>query len=227
MTAFADADLVVMNGLGLDDWVVNLMSDAGSEAPVLVLAEDLPGADTSPATRPGSANPHLWLNVAYAIGYVDRIESGARGRGSGRGRWLCRSGRMRIAAELSRPGRHSSASELAAIPEAQRRVVSFHDAFPYFAAAYGLEVVGTVVEAPGQDPSAGQVTALIDDIRHAGVSAILSEASSPPTWSSRSRPKRAWRWCPTCTATAWATRPATRMRALIRWDVERISEALR
>ena len=45
VTAFKDADLVVMNGLGLDDWVVNLMSDAGSEAPVIVLAENLPGAD--------------------------------------------------------------------------------------------------------------------------------------------------------------------------------------
>ncbi len=75
VTAFKDADLVVMNGLGLDDWVVNLMSDAGSEAPVIALAEDLPGADYIAGGEAGGTNPHLWLNVAYAIGYVDRIEA--------------------------------------------------------------------------------------------------------------------------------------------------------
>ena len=43
------------------------------------------------------------------------------------------------------------------MPVADRSVVSFHDAFPYFAAAYGLTIVGTVVDAPGQDPSAGAI----------------------------------------------------------------------
>jgi ABC-type Zn uptake system ZnuABC Zn-binding protein ZnuA len=55
-------------------------------------------------------------------------------------------------------------------------VVSFHDAFPYFAAAYDIEIVGVVVDAPGQDPSAGQIAALIGEIRDAGVQVILSES---------------------------------------------------
>ena len=62
-----------------------------------------------------------------------------------------------------------------ALPPDRRRIVSFHDAFPYFARAYGLEIVGVVVDAPGQDPSAGEVAALIDAIRASGARAILAE----------------------------------------------------
>jgi len=65
--------------------------------------------------------------------------------------------------------------QLGPIPPDNRRIVSFHDAFPYFARAYGLEIVGVVVPAPGQDPSAGELAALIDAIRAAHVSAVLSE----------------------------------------------------
>jgi ABC-type Zn uptake system ZnuABC Zn-binding protein ZnuA len=65
---------------------------------------------------------------------------------------------------------------MTAVPEADRTIISFHDAFPYFAAAYGLTVDGTVVDAPGQDPSASRVEALIAEIRAKGVKAILAEA---------------------------------------------------
>ncbi len=66
--------------------------------------------------------------------------------------------------------------KLGAIPEANRTVISFHDAFPYFAEAYGLTIDGTVVDAPGQDPSAGDVSALIKAIKDKGIKAIFAEA---------------------------------------------------
>lgn len=224
VTAFADADLVVMNGLGLDDWVVDLMSDAGSDAPVIVLAEDLPGADYIAGEEVGSINPHLWLNVAYAIEYVDRIEAalvdvdpaGADGyadRAAG-----YRSELVNLDA--------SARAELAAIPESRRRVVSFHDAFPYFASAYGLEVVGTVIEAPGQDPSAGQVTALIDAIQASGVSAILSEAQFPADLVEQIADETGVEVVADLYSDSLGDQPGDSFAGLIRWDVDRIAEAL-
>ena len=59
-------------------------------------------------------------------------------------------------------------------------IVSFHDAFPYFAAAYGLTVVGTIVDAPGQDPSAGEIAALVEAIRASGAKAVFGEAQFNP-----------------------------------------------
>ena len=55
-----------------------------------------------------------------------------------------------------------------------------HDAFPYYARAYGLDVVGVAVGAPGQDPSAAEITALVDTIRQTGVKAVFAEDQFSP-----------------------------------------------
>jgi zinc/manganese transport system substrate-binding protein len=57
--------------------------------------------------------------------------------------------------------------------------VTFHDAFGYYARAYGITVVGVAVEAPGQDPSVQEIAALIEAIRAAGVTSIFSEVQFP------------------------------------------------
>ena len=177
LRAVAGADLYVMNGLGLDDWLEKTIRAAGSGGPVLKLGVDLPGAVLLPGDSPSTQNPHLWMDVAYARG-------------------LCGSDRRR--AEVRRPGASAEIDQSAAaydqrladldawvrqqiatIPEANRRFVLFHDALPYFARAYGLTVVGVAVEAPGQDPSAGEIATLIDHIKASGVKAIFSEAQFP------------------------------------------------
>lgn len=223
--AFGEADLVVMNGLGLDDWAVDLVSEAGGRAPVLRLAEDLPGADYIADDEEGGTNPHLWLNVAYAIGYVDRIaaalsevdpdgESGYAERAAEYGAELD---------ELDTFARDT----LAAVSAGQRRVVAFHDAFPYFAAAYGLEVVGAVVEAPGQDPSAGQVAALIDAIRETGARAILSEDQFPSELVEQIADETGVAVVADLYSDSLGDPPGDSFAGMIRWDVERIAEALR
>ena len=69
-----DADLVVRNGLGLDDWLAALVADSGSAAPVVALAEDLDGVEYLAGGEPGEpVNPHLWLDPRLAARYADRI----------------------------------------------------------------------------------------------------------------------------------------------------------
>jgi ABC-type Zn uptake system ZnuABC Zn-binding protein ZnuA len=189
----ADADVIVMNGLGLDEWLRGLAEAAGSpEVPIVELAEDLDGVtylapgheeEASGAAASGdphageTANPHLWLDVSYAAKYVDRLieafstvdpdhaaDYAATG-GAYRDRLLALDASIR--------------ERMAAIAEDRRRVVSFHEAFPYFAAAYGLTIVDTVVDDPGQEPSAADIAALIEEIRAQGVSAIFSEIQFP------------------------------------------------
>ena len=53
--------------------------------------------------------------------------------------------------------------------------MTFHDAFAYFARAYEIKIVGVAIEAPGQEPSAKEIAALIDAIRVAGVTSVFSE----------------------------------------------------
>src|SRR5690349_15007125 len=62
-----EARMVFRNGLGLDDWLGKLVADAGTNAKVVALAENLPGVQYLGGDHVGEAtNPHLWMNVAYA-----------------------------------------------------------------------------------------------------------------------------------------------------------------
>jgi ABC-type Zn uptake system ZnuABC Zn-binding protein ZnuA len=173
------AKLVVANGLGLDDWLAALVTDAGSPAPIVRLGEGLTDVTYVGGSGAGKPpNPHLWLNVAYAVGYVTRIEAALAAADPGQ------AGAFRAAADAYRARLAVLDTEirarLAMLPAADRVVVSFHDAFPYFAAAYGLTIVGSIVAAPGQDPSAGEIANLVGQIRSSGAKAIFAEVQFSP-----------------------------------------------
>ncbi len=195
----AGANLIVMNGLGLDEWALSLLEAAGKgEEDVLELAE---GIDESNAWvylegeehdeeegeehseeegeehGHGGTDPHIWLDPKGAAIYVNRIAA-------------------RVAAELPEramaieSARDAGLAEIAALDEelrvgfaaveaSARKIVTFHDAFGYFARAYEIEIVGVAVEAPGQEPSAKEIAALIDAIKAAGVTSVFSEAQFP------------------------------------------------
>jgi manganese/iron transport system substrate-binding protein len=169
----ADADVVFLNGLGLDDWLAALVKDAGTSAPIIRLGENLDGVDYI-KDADGRVNPHLWLDVAYAAKYAERIGGALTEADPGHAADYA-SGLAAYRSVLGDLDAQAKA-RLAAIPEASRTVISFHDAFPYFAAAYGLTIDGSVVSAPGQDPSAGDVSALIRTVKERGVKAIFAEA---------------------------------------------------
>lgn len=173
------AQVMVANGLGLDGWLTGLASDAGTAAPILRLGEGLPDVTyLAGGGGEGAVNPHLWMNVAYAERYVDRIEAAlatADPPHADRYRASVGAYRARLASlDAEIRGRIGS------LPPARRVVVSFHDAFPYFAEAYGLTIVGSIVDAPGQDPSAGAVADLVAKIRSSRATAIFAEAQFNP-----------------------------------------------
>ena len=176
----AEADVVFLNGLGLDEWLASLVADAGAGAPAIRLGEDLPGVAYLTG-EPGSdgqggaaVNPHVWLNVAYAGKYAMRIGESLAAADPANAA-IYREGSAayaRTLADLDAEVR----TKMETIAPSDRTVLSFHDAFPYFAAAYGLTIDGTIVDAPGQDPSAGQIVQLVQVVREKGIHAIFAEA---------------------------------------------------
>jgi ABC-type Zn uptake system ZnuABC Zn-binding protein ZnuA len=226
----AEARLIVMNGLGLDDWLEDLLRNAAADdAPVVALAEDLPGVELIAGGDPdhddGAFNPHLWLAVPYAILYVDRIEAAlaaadpanaaayAAGADAYAGRLRDLDARVR--------------AQIDTIPAASRRIVTFHDAIPYFAREYGIEVVGVAVEAPGQEPSAAQIAALVEVIREAGVKAIFSETQFPSELVRRIAAETDAIVVADLYTDSLGDPPVTSYEAVIEWDVARLVEALR
>jgi ABC-type Zn uptake system ZnuABC Zn-binding protein ZnuA len=221
----ADADLIVTNGLGLDDWVANLARDSGTRAQILVLGEDLEGVTYLAGDGPeGTVNPHLWMDVRNASRYAVRIgEELARVDASHAGAYgaATKAYTQRLT-ELDAWARE----QIAAVPEARRKVVSFHDALPYFADAYGLEIVGTVIDAPGQDPSAGEVADLIEAIRATGASALFGEAQFNPDLARTIADEAGVTVVTDLYTDSLGDPPADSYEGLIRWDVDKVVEAL-
>src|SRR3990172_882629 len=159
----ARADLVFVNGLGLEGNVRDAI-DENAGGPVVELSEGLATLDS---------NPHLWLDPRLAARYVERIRDVLIEHD--------RQGRAQYEANartyLEQVGALDRETEAAvqSIPPERRKLVTFHDAFRYFATRYGLEIVAVVVRSPGQEPSAQDVARLTETLRSEGVPAVYKE----------------------------------------------------
>jgi len=171
----ADADLVVSNGVGLDDFLDDLIAAAGEEAASrLVLGE---GLET--ITVEGEENPHFWLDPSVvADRYIPAISAALTQLDPAGGDSYEASATAYI--DAIRAMDAANQAKVEKIPAANRKLVTFHDAFPYFAAHYGFELVGVIVENVGQEPTASELAALVETVRSAGVKAVFSEAQFSP-----------------------------------------------
>jgi len=211
---------------GLDDWLEKTMANAAPEGtPVLKLAVNLPGLELLPGESEGTQNPHLFLDVTYARAYADRIAASLKQADPAHA--------ADYDAGAAAYGQKLDAldawvrAQIEAVPEANRKIVTFHDAFPYYAREYGITIVGVAVEAPGQDPSAAQMAALIDAIKSAGVRAVFSEAQFPSKLADQLAAEAGVKVVSNLYSDALGDPPVTSYEALIRWDTERLVEALR
>src|SRR5207245_4658185 len=118
-------------------------------------------------------------------------------------------------------------SSIATIPEANRKLVVFHDAFPYYAREYGITIVGVAVEAPGQDPSAGYTATLIQAIRASGAKAIFSENQFPTKLVDQLASETGTTVVADLYDDALGDPPVTSYEAVITWDTDQLVKALK
>jgi ABC-type Zn uptake system ZnuABC Zn-binding protein ZnuA len=224
--AVSAARLLVMNGLGLDDWLEKTITNASATGtPLLKLGVDLPGVELLPGEDPGTQNPHLWMDVAYGELYVDRIAASLEQLDPAHAAQYdsqAAAYRTRLDALDA-----SVRSRIATIPEANRKLVTFHDAFPYYARAYGITIVGVAVQAPGQDPSAGYTAQLITAIKNAGVKAIFSEDQFPTKLVDQLGAETGVKVVSDLYDDALGDDPITSYEAVINWDTDQLVAALK
>ena len=165
----SEAKLVITNGLDLDKWVEPLLRNAKTGTPVVTVTDSLPDID---------GNPHMWFDPALATGYVDRIRDALIALDP-QGKEFYTVGALKYSGELLTMEVELKA-KIATIPADRRKLVTSHDAFPYFAKAFGFEIVGFAEPEPGKPPSAGELAALVEKVRSANVPAIFSEAGGSP-----------------------------------------------
>lgn len=165
----SEAKLVIANGQGLDKWVEPLLRNAKPGTPVVVMADGLPDID---------GNPHMWFDPALARGYVVKIRDALIALDPA-GKDFYTVSALKYSGELLTLETELKA-KVATIPPDRRKLVTSHDAFPYFAKAFGFEIVGFAEPEPGKPPSAGELAKLVEEVRSAHVPAIFSEAGGSP-----------------------------------------------
>ncbi|NNL47704.1 MAG: zinc ABC transporter substrate-binding protein [Acidimicrobiia bacterium] len=167
------ADLVVANGLLLEEGLLDLLAQAEADG-VRVLQV---GDSLDPIMRGQSEipDPHFWLDPMRMADAATLIASELITK-SPDVDWNQRA--SNYAAELQTAHQEITAT-LSTVPEDQRKLVTNHDALAYFASRYGFEIVGTVI--PGgsglADPSPAELTALVEIIRREDVKAIFTETT--------------------------------------------------
>jgi ABC-type Zn uptake system ZnuABC Zn-binding protein ZnuA len=218
----ANAKLIVSNGVGLDDFLDRLLaSGTGGQTPQLVLGDGIPTL-----TENGEQNPHFWLDpslvkqyylpkIAAKLTDVDptgKATSDANARTYG-------VTLDSLDAELK--------AQISTIPEANRKLVTFHDAFPYFARHFGFELVGVILENVGQEPTAAELAALVDKVKATGVKAVFSEAQFSPKLSETLAQEAGISQVVTSLYNdALGPAPADSYLGLMRWNVDQIVKAL-
>jgi zinc/manganese transport system substrate-binding protein/manganese/iron transport system substrate-binding protein len=219
----AEAQLIVSNGVGLDDFLDRLLASSGAEDVVrLVLGDGIPAISVD-----GEPNPHFWLDPTlvkqyYLPAIVARLSQ------------IDPDGRGTYEANAAAYGQKLDAldtelkAEIAEIPEANRKLVTFHDAFPYFARHYGFELIGVVLANVGQEATASDLAALVERVKAAHVHAVFSEAQFNPRLSETlAQEAGISQVVTTLYNDALGPAPADTYLGLMRWNVNQIVAALK
>jgi len=170
----AQAGLVVVNGLGFEGWIDRLVKVSGYRGPVVVASRGI-------SPRQGGSHgtdPHAWQDLSLAQRYVATLRDAIAQR------WPQHQAELndRSAAYLDRLNGldRQVRGQLDAIPRAQRRVITSHDAFGYYAAAYGVDFLAPQGWNTHSEPSAAAVARLIRQIKKDAVRALFVENISDP-----------------------------------------------
>jgi ABC-type Zn uptake system ZnuABC Zn-binding protein ZnuA len=229
------ADLVFMNGLGLEIFMQDILDNADSQATVVSVSEGVEAIELGEEheegeeeEEQGGEDPHVWMNplnlrvwaenIAEALSQLDPDSAQAYQINS-----------TAYIAELEELDAWA-AEQIAQIPEEQRILVTDHESFAYFAEHYGFTLVGALI--PGYstagEPSAADLAALEQAIGEYDVPAIFVGISVNPALAEQVARDTGTRLVPVYTESLSAEtgQPSTYLE-MMRYDVEAIVAALK
>ena len=196
--ALGEADLVIVNGLGFEGWIDRLVKASGYKGSVVVASEGIAlleaeeghghdhgdehgsheESEEDKHHHEGEFDPHGWQDLANGRVYVSNIARALAAADPAHADDYRRRAEAydRELAALDRDIR----SRLDTVPEDRRKVITSHDAFQYFGRAYGIDFHAPVGLSTEDEPSAGEVAALIRQMRDEGIRVLFVDNISDP-----------------------------------------------
>jgi len=174
------AKVVFVNGLGLEGWMTRLVKASGTKAPMVIASSGIKPLKMEDEDHPGKevTDPHAWQSIANARIYVANIRAalskvdpaGASAYAANAKAYLAR---LDILEQEVR-------AAIAKIPADRRKIITSHDAFGYFRAAYGMEFISPEGVSTDAEPSAKDVAKIIGQIRKQKIPAVFMENITDP-----------------------------------------------
>ncbi len=175
------ANLIIMNGCGVESWLEDSYSNLHEGINIIE------GCQGLVSRRPGSAeiiddhetmDPHFWLDPISVIQYVENIKDGLTTLDPN-GKDIYESNSATYISQLNELDTWIKET-IAVIPNADRKIVTNHESFGYFADRYQFQVIGTIIPSfsSNASPSAQQLTTLTDQIRNTGTRAVFLETGT-------------------------------------------------
>jgi len=188
----AQADLVIVNGLGMEGWVDRLIGASGYKGPIVIASKGIiprqmdteeretPTNEAHPTQADAGKNidPHAWQDVSNARIYVQNITEA-----------LCAAMPEKAAILRARSKAYDTElaeldawvrKGLATIPASQRKIITSHDAFGYFGAAYNVTFIAPQGISTEVEPTATQVAKLIEQMKAEKVRRVFFEMMASP-----------------------------------------------
>jgi ABC-type Zn uptake system ZnuABC Zn-binding protein ZnuA len=179
----AAADLLIVNGGGLEGTLLTTLQNAGGGAKVVDASAGLPSRTPQPGEprlAAGQVDPHFWLDPVLVKTYVANIRD-AFIKTDPAGKAVYTANAAAYDVKLTALD-HWIRTQVAQIPPRDRKLVTNHASAGYFADRYGFQVVGTVIPgfSTNETPTAQELAALTAAIRRSGAKAIFVEKDENP-----------------------------------------------
>lgn len=161
-----EADVFIVNGAGMEAFLDDVIKQQ-KNIKVIEASEGIPLLKD----ENGEENPHVWVGVTNMIDYVDNIAQRLSGADPENAYLYGENARMyKARLEKLREEMRKALRNLK-----NRDIVTFHEAFPYFANEFDLNVVAVVEREPGSEPTPRELADIIETIRQSGVKALFAE----------------------------------------------------
>ena len=179
----AQADLIFINGLKLEEPTLDLAeASKKADAEIILLGEGTISPaeyayDFSFPKAAGSPNPHLWPNPLYALRYAEIVRNALVRRDAVNADYY----NQNYTAFKTRIEALDAAimATIGTIPLENRKLLTYHDSWAYFAPRYGMTIIGAIQPSDFAEPSAQEVAGLITQLRDEQVPAIFGSEVFP------------------------------------------------
>jgi ABC-type Zn uptake system ZnuABC Zn-binding protein ZnuA len=180
-----DADLVIIDGLNLEANIEKIAGNVISKNPsirLLKLGDNTISKkewvfDFSFPKEKGDPNPHLWLNVEYAIKFANLTRDKLMEMDPTNSQYYIKNSNKytKLLNQLDEGIKKS----IETIPAENRKLLTYHDSWAYFAPRYGMQVIGAIQASDFSDPSPKDIAGLIDQVRSEKIPAIFASEVFP------------------------------------------------